>query len=233
MWSLSVEVQFYILLPLLAAAIAWIAQKSLARAVAVVSALGAASFGLRLVDVILPPTTTFSPLTGPLSLPTLFYFFTTGMLIALLRLALERRRPPWLRGALASPDLWLLAAVPLWCLGAVDPRREPLIAAGSFLVLAACVIAPGRARLLRALEWRPLAAVGVASYSLYLWHVPLLVYLSGTRFAFHAQRPASDLTPPQSFTELLLLATPVCIAAAFASYAVLEAPFLRLRRRWS
>jgi peptidoglycan/LPS O-acetylase OafA/YrhL len=233
MWSLAVEVQFYILLPVLAAAIAWVARGSLGRALVAVTGLGVGSFLLRLLDVILPSSTTFGPLDGPLGLPTLFFFFSTGMLIALLRADWRRRPPAWLRGALASPDLWLLASIPLWCLAALDPKREPLIAAAAFLMVGSCALAPGRGRLARVLEWRPLAAVGVASYSLYLWHVPLLVYLSGTRLAFFDTRPARDLTAPQSFELLLLYAVPVCLAVAFASYALIEAPFLRLRRRWA
>lgn len=232
MWSLCVEIQFYILLPLLAAAVAWIARRSVLRAALVVLALGLASYALRLDYVTLSSTTTFSPLTGALCLPTLFFFFTTGMLIALLRVAWHERPPGWMRGALASSDVWLLAAIPLWCLAAVNPKREPLIAAGSFLVVAACVLAPRPGVLVRALEWRPLAAVGVASYSLYIWHVPLLVHLSGARFVFPENSAGLDLSAPQSFLLFLLLSLPVCLAAAFASYVVIEAPCLRLRRRW-
>jgi peptidoglycan/LPS O-acetylase OafA/YrhL len=233
MWSLSVEVQFYILLPLIAAAIARLSRKSLPRALIVVAGLAGASFALRLVEVLLPASTNFSPIDGPLSLPTLFYFFCTGMAIALLRLWWERRPPSWLRGLLASPDLWLLLAVPLWLVGALHTKWEPLIAGGSFLVVAACVLAPGPGTIVRLLDWRPLATVGIASYSLYLWHVPLLVWLSGTRLVFFDTRQAIDLTGPQSFESLLLVALPVCLAAAFASYALIEAPFLRLRRRWA
>ena len=183
--------------------------------------------------MIVPSTTTFSALDGPFSLPTLFYFFTTGMVIALLQLAWEGRPPPWIRGALGSPDIWLLAAIALWCLAAVHPKWEALMAVGSFLTVAACVLAPGSGVLVRLLDWRPLAAVGVASYSLYIWHVPLLVQLSGTSFRFYGDRSAVDLTAPQSFKQLLALSLPVCLAAAFASYAAIEAPVLQLRRRWS
>jgi peptidoglycan/LPS O-acetylase OafA/YrhL len=59
----------------------------------------------------------------------------------------------------------------------------------------------------RALEWRPLALVGVASYSLYLWHVPILDALGGP----HAKQ---------------------LLAVAIASYRLVEAPFLRLRQCW-
>lgn len=233
MWSLAVEIQFYLLLPLLAWAIGKLSKRRLRRAIVVVAGLGVASLALRLADVTLASSTSFSPLNGPFALPTLFYFFATGMLIALLRLAAQRgpagARERWR----ASPDPWLLFALVLWALTAVHPRWEPLVALASFCVVGACVLAPGRGVLARVLDWRPLAVVGVASYSLYLWHVPLLVALSGTQFRFFDLRPAIDLTAPQSFKALLVLGLVVCVAVALASYSIIEAPFLRLRRRWA
>jgi peptidoglycan/LPS O-acetylase OafA/YrhL len=231
MWSLPVELQFYALLPLIALAVAKISGGSLGRAAVVVGVLALASFGLRLHYVILNPPGV-SPLNGAFSLPTLFFFFATGMFIALLRLAWERSPPAWLRGVLASPDAWLLASVPAWLLAFYEWKREPLIALGAFLVVGACVLAPGRGYLVRVFDRRPLAAIGVASYSLYLWHVPLLVHVGGVHFAFDSVG-GHDLTPPQSFTWLFVRALPVCLAVAFASYALIESPFLRLRKRWS
>ena len=66
--------------------------------------------------------------------------------------------------------------------------------------------------LTRSLDWRPLALIGVASYSLYLWHLPIVEAL-----APHA----------------LALSVPVSLAVALLSYRLVETPFLRLRRRWS
>src|SRR5258705_490666 len=57
-----------------------------------------------------------------------------------------------------------------------------------------------------------LALLGAASYSLSLWPLPIVEAL-----APHA----------------LLLSVPVSLLVAFASYRLVEAPFLRLRRRWS
>jgi hypothetical protein len=37
--------------------------------------------------------------------------------------------------------------------------------------------------LVRSLEWRPLALIGVASYSLYLWRLPILLALDRARWA--------------------------------------------------
>jgi peptidoglycan/LPS O-acetylase OafA/YrhL len=56
-----------------------------------------------------------------------------------------------------------------------------------------------------------MALVGVASYSLYVWHLPII------------EATASG--------DLLALAVPLSLVAAFASYVAVESPFLRLRRR--
>jgi peptidoglycan/LPS O-acetylase OafA/YrhL len=72
--------------------------------------------------------------------------------------------------------------------------------------------------LARALDWRPLALVGVASYSLYLWHLPILDALTK-----HHGRGGT----------VLAIGVVLSLVVAFASYWLIEAPFLRLRRRWS
>ena len=71
---------------------------------------------------------------------------------------------------------------------------------------------------MRSLEWRPLAVVGIASYSLYLWHPPIVQGLTDGADAF---------------LPLLAVAAPLCIVAALLSYTVIESPFLSLRRRWA
>ena len=53
-----------------------------------------------------------------------------------------------------------------------------------------------------------------------MWHVPILEQLGGTSWE------------PDSFAGLLLLSLPLSLAAAALSYRFIEAPFLRLRRRW-
>ena len=72
----------------------------------------------------------------------------------------------------------------------------------------------------RVLEWKALAFVGVVSYSFYMWHLPLLEQLGETSWE------------PGSFLGLLLLSLPLGLGAAILSYRFIEAPFLRLRRRW-
>jgi peptidoglycan/LPS O-acetylase OafA/YrhL len=70
------------------------------------------------------------------------------------------------------------------------------------------------------LDTRVLASLGVISYSLYLWHYPIVKEFAG-------------LGPFRHFAVLLLASLAVCIPIAFASYVLIEAPFLRLRRRWA
>jgi peptidoglycan/LPS O-acetylase OafA/YrhL len=74
-----------------------------------------------------------------------------------------------------------------------------------------------------ALGWKPLATLGIASYSLYLWHMPLIQWVTGT----------GTTIPSYGFLGLALRVVPLACLAALVSYAVIEAPFLRLRRRWS
>jgi peptidoglycan/LPS O-acetylase OafA/YrhL len=82
-WSLVVELHFYVLLPFLAWGIAKLARGSIARAAAVIAALGAASLLIQAAFVGFG-----SPRDEILAyaLPARFYFFVPGMLLALLRL---------------------------------------------------------------------------------------------------------------------------------------------------
>ena len=64
-----------------------------------------------------------------------------------------------------------------------------------------------------------LALIGVASYSLYLWHLPLVDAL--------ARHQTRDLVP------LAVAGFGLSLLAAAASYRLVEEPFLRLRRNWA
>lgn len=220
LWSLVVELHFYLLLPVLALVIGRLSGGSLVRGMAILLALGAASYAWRAHAVVGGDGA--AAVLWRYSLPTTFFFFISGMSLALIRIAWERRRPGWLRGPLAWSGAWLTASAVLWALVLDDYGREWAVAGASFLMVGACVLPLRAGVAVRALEWRPLAVVGVASYSLYLWHVPVLNVL--------VQPWLLDGVP---FGVLLAVALPVCVAVALVSYRVVEAPFLRLRRRWA
>lgn len=218
-WSLVVELHFYLLLPLLAWAVARLARGSRPWAASLLLAIGLASLLIRIDKVATPDV--IDPVWR-FNLPTTFLFFIPGMLLALVRLSWEERRPTWLRGPLERADLWILATLPLWGIVVLyHYSLDPLICIASFLLIGACVLPLRSGPLTRALEWRPLAVLGVASYSLYLWHVPVIDAL------------LSIGVVSRSWSSLTLIAVPVVIAAALASYQLIEAPFLRMRRQWA
>jgi peptidoglycan/LPS O-acetylase OafA/YrhL len=218
-WSLAIEVLFYALLPLLAFAIARLAAGSLNRALGIVLALGALSLACRVTTVYIPDPA--DPLWR-FNLPSTFVFFVPGMAFALVRVWWERRgfRPEgrwW-----ASAQLWFAASLVLWVpVLLISYHLDFLICLASFLAIGACVLTLRDGPLIAALDWRPLVAIGVASYSLYLWHLPVTESLEDV-FATHPGPGA-----------LALVAVPASIAVALLSYRAIESPFLSLRRQWS
>jgi len=218
MWSLVVELHFYALLPLIAFGVHRLARGSLKRAAGCLAVLGLAAFGLRLA------TFQLAAAPDPLlrySIPSLFGFFATGMLLALLRLEWERRPPRRLKGWLGHSDVWLAAAAGVWLVIFWRYDLEPLAAVACFLMIGACVLPLRAGRLMSVLQWRVLAGIGVISYSLYLWHLPIVLNLAETSWA------------PKTFLPMLVLVGGLCIVVAMASYRLVEAPFLGLRRRWA
>ncbi|MHB8669709.1 MAG: acyltransferase family protein [Acidimicrobiales bacterium] len=217
LWSIAVEIQFYALLPLLAWALRRLSRGSIPRAAVAVGMVGAASMAWRVWTVQMP----VHPGVWQYQLPTTFCFFVPGLLLAHLRRAWEHGRPAWMHGIPARQDAWIVASAALF--GVVWWRYdlEGLAAVASFLVVGAVVAPLDRGRLVAVLDWRPLAMLGVASYSLYLWHLPLVEELAGASWA------------PRGLPAQLGLALVVSVCVAAVSYRVVEAPFLALRRRWA
>ena len=214
-WSLVVEIHFYLLLPILAAVLRLVAGRSLGRAVACVLVLTAGLWVVRLLTV----TTADPTAVWRYSLPATACFFGPGLLLALLVVAWERRRPGWTaRGVLAEPVIWVLVSAVLTALVVRRFQWDGLLMPACFLLLGACVLPLRSERGLALLSWRPLGVVGLASYSLYLWHEPIVRLL-------HQQAGL-----PDGFPALLLASAAASIAVALVSYRLVEVPFLRLRR---
>jgi len=215
MWSVVVEIHFYVLLPLIAWLLAEIAQRR--RIVA-----GALLIGAGAISVLFQYNVPHPTVIWTYSLPSTFYGFVPGMLLALIQISWEDRPPSWLRGPLASRDVWIAASIAVWLAAAWYLFTvPPLTAAAAFLTVGAVVLPLRHERAVRVLDARPLALLGVASYSLYMWHVPIIAQLERLGAFRH------------DFALLLLVGLPTSIAAASISYFFVERPALRQRRRWS
>jgi peptidoglycan/LPS O-acetylase OafA/YrhL len=114
-------------------------------------------------------------------------------------------------------------AVLLICFAVVRRESSWLFVGGGFTVvglgavvlIAAVLNADGL--LARAFSWRPAVHLGRASYSLYLWHVPIFIVVANHL----GGRPA---------VERLVAGLVGCAVATLASYHLVEAPVARWRR---
>jgi peptidoglycan/LPS O-acetylase OafA/YrhL len=218
LWSVIVEVHFYILLPFLAVGVARVAGRSRARAATVLGVLGGASLAVWLAKV---TAVHGADRTWSHNIPATFMFFVPGMWLALLRLECEERPPRWLRGRVATSSPWVLGSIAVWLVVFYDYQLLPLAGLASFLLIGAVVLPLGDGPIRRVLDWRPLAALGVVSYSLYVWHTRVMDNL-------RSWDPFPDGTIP-----FMAITLALAIVVAIVSYRMVEAPFLRLRRRWS
>lgn len=218
-WSLVVEVQFYVLLPVFAWALAALSRRRVTVAAAVVGVGAAAALALRVVTV----TAAAAPsAVWRYSLPATCVFFAPGLLLALWRVALDRRRPGWLAvPLLGSSSVWLAAGAGLWLVVAYRYTWDALMLIAAALLLGGCALPLRSGVAVRVLDGRVLAALGTASYSLYLWHEPIVGALARAAWM------------PRGFGAVLVVGAVASIAVAVVSYRVVEAPFLRLRRAWS
>jgi peptidoglycan/LPS O-acetylase OafA/YrhL len=172
LWSLGVEEQFYLLYPLYV----WVIMRwDRRRAIAATAVLLALSLGLYLW-------------TAP-RMPNVAFFLPATRAWELLAGALLALSPPslskgWgrLAGAGGVAGLALIVAAATGY-GAAGPAGTHLLlpVAGSLLLIAAGAARPD-ALVPRLLSLRPLVSVGLISYSLYLWHWPIYVFLRHSIF---------------------------------------------------
>ncbi|WP_062205195.1 acyltransferase family protein [Demequina salsinemoris] len=226
-WSLSVEEQFYLVWPLLvfgaAALTARFAAGRVARVARVVGAV---------IAVAVAASFAFAVVTSRSDSPE-YYFHTLGRawefglgtLLAVAVATLSARVPAALRAPRARIVLaWLglvliAAAIATFDADTPHPGLPTLVpVVGTMLVIAAGTVA-GRGSPERLYSARAVRALGDASYSVYLWHWPVLVLLP-----YVVGRALSG--------PALALALPLVAVLAAASYRLVERPVIESRAAW-
>jgi|tagenome__1003787_1003787.scaffolds.fasta_scaffold20982130_3 peptidoglycan/LPS O-acetylase OafA/YrhL len=215
-WSLSVEEQFYLVWPALLLVLVLVSRRrALPRrlVLAVLALLTAASFTWSVVY------TASDPLAAYFSTLARVWELGFGALIALVATRIAARWSGLLRGLVCSAGLVLIAAA---CLFYSDATPFPGYAAALPVVGSALVLLAGaggqatQPAPIRALGVRPMRTVGDWSYSLYLWHWPVLIVA--------AREVDPDLGHGLGFWR-----TAVCLVAVFGlsalTYRYVEQPF--------
>jgi peptidoglycan/LPS O-acetylase OafA/YrhL len=172
-WSLSAEWQFYLIYPILL----WVIWKNLGgrkNLLTAVAALGLISFGLCLFTAPVEPTLAF------FSLHTRAWEMLAGGMIFLIN---PNTLPAWVRGVAEVAGLVMLAASIL----TIDAQKIWPSAVTALPVLGSmCILIAAQQRSIfarnRVLQW-----IGDRSYSIYLWHWPIIVAI---RYADLPSTPA-------------------------------------------
>jgi peptidoglycan/LPS O-acetylase OafA/YrhL len=212
MWSLAIEEQFYLVWPLVALLV--LGRRGDPRRLGALALLGAGASFLLLWATWVPGDSNRAYFSTDTRIgPTLL-----GAVLAVVVAGRPRRpgRPP---AALELLGLLALGWMGV-CMLAIDGVGPSYYHGGlaSFAVATVAVIylvtggSPGQPGLLeRAIAWRPLALLGTISYGVYLWHWPVIVYLTPERA--HIRGLPLDL-----------LRVVVTLAVALASFRFVEQP---------
>jgi peptidoglycan/LPS O-acetylase OafA/YrhL len=229
-WSLAVEVHFYVLLVFLGIG-AYRMCRRIGSARGRLAGLLGAAVGLGVVSMLWKIVAWY--LLGVdehrwsvwFSLPAKLDLFAVGLILAVV-VAWRGRRSTlaWpARAGLAGAGLAILVLA--FVLRAPDPDPHlyfhSATGVGFGLLLAASVLAPpGRFSILAS----PVPALlGLISYSLYLWHEPVMLFL-----AAHHRFPEPGT--PWAFPLGVLVLVPIAGLVAWLSYWIIEYPTSMLRR---
>ncbi|MEU2033437.1 acyltransferase family protein [Nocardia amamiensis] len=227
MWSLSVEVAFYLVLPLLAFALVRLRGAAARWRIPVLLAAALISLGWNFIPVPTPDA-----IHADNWLPGYLPWFAAGMLLAELA-DHSVRLSRWWKVAGSQPLMWTVATV-AFLLAATDlagpaglTRAEPwqyvvkmgLGAIIGFTLLAPLVLRDPAARPHRWLESPVAATLGRWSYGIFIWHLAVLTIV----FPVFGILPFSG-----DFIYVLVLTIAITLPVAAASYALVEEPV----RRW-
>lgn len=263
-WTLAVEWQFYMILPLLALGFLLLVRRiqlkyRLRAVTGCLVGLIAAGLLVRFWGFYFQNNPTASVLVPrPVFNVVLFFAFgitgkyienfAVGMLASLCYIYAQnlppehrftrtmRRLSLWFWGVglliLVFSAMWTLQSdphTPAWpFLGVLAPYHPWLGDMVLALGYGSCVVAIlfGPSQLQRPFAWMPLRWIGLISYSLYIWHLPLLQLLQ----ALLARLPKLPFPAEYAlyWTWALVVIAPFCLC----TYILIERPGMRLGNRW-
>ncbi len=242
-WTLAVEAQFYVALPLLALLLSRVvgATRSVGRLIGAVAGIIVFALALRTVDgLVMAQLPSLGSTLGAIgqifvlltmgSLGKFLEVFAIGMLCAVLYVATvedkrltitQQHRLAWL--VLLGAIVLIAALIPYQVYAST--RYAPGANMGVPGVVVPGLIGLAYGSLLLAIVWGhkvirfpfefyPLRFIGLISYSLYMWHVPII----------HPLIPAI-----KNYLSTPLRRLPLAFLVAYLSYQLVERPFLNRR----
>jgi peptidoglycan/LPS O-acetylase OafA/YrhL len=204
-WTLALEMSFYLILPLLGLAAIRLGKKLTIQMsipfILIVFGIGFNYFFASQGDM---------PRVIAFSLPTMIYYFACGMACAV---AAHYWR------AKVTPSVYLVLGVSMLALNILMNLAGSTILNETFRDLPAAI---GFALIILSLPqkestssvWRSLGFLGLVSYGIYLWHMPLLIALSNANLL------------PASWLLALLIVVPISVALGTLSWFLVEKPFI-------
>jgi peptidoglycan/LPS O-acetylase OafA/YrhL len=237
-WSLCTELSFYLFLPLFAVIVARGGRSDrpqLRRELVALAGLFATGLGVRFWLLHMHSNLAYFALEW---LPACLDLFALGMLLAVLSswLAHRHSEPRWLWHPLMPWISWGLALVMLWAVAHLGVSLKPLdrnppgrgmaqellYSSFAFFLLVPAVFGPQRSGVIRwVLRCKPVAALGVVSYGIYLWHQAWIgEFVKWTGELFRVPLP-----------EMFAVVLGLSVASASASYLLVERPILGLKDR--
>lgn len=221
-WSLGLEWQLYLALPLLVLGVRRFGLRNTAIAAIALNIVYRLVLTMAIDHGVVPRGSLLASAVLPNQLPGRWAEFVFGMIAA--DLYVTGRLARWTK-RLGGRLIFLapVALVPLSLLAVGNPLSHLLFGSVFFLLL--CLVLSSNNPLHRVFSWPPLVAVGIMSYSLYLVHQPIVQAMA------YMARVDGRMSPTASFA-LLVALLPVILLVAWALFYTVERHTLT-SRRWS